>query len=126
MYFLTATLRPETFYGVVNAWVLPEGQYGAFRGINNEIYIMSPKSALNLSYQDRMPVTGQPECLMTVSGQELIGTPLKVRLGTSATFAIVCALRLPLHGKGGHGGGGGGGVVVACGITIHCHPHCLQ
>ena len=92
VYFLTATLRPETFYGVINAWVLPEGQYGAFRGVNNEIYIMSHKSALNLSYQDRMPVTGQPECLMTVSGQELIGTPLKVRPCTnSGTFAIVSA-----------------------------------
>ncbi len=78
VYFLTATLRGETFYGVVNAWVLPEGQYGAFRGLNNEIYIMSHKSALNLSYQDRMPVTGHPECLMTLLGQDLIGTPLKV------------------------------------------------
>ena len=91
MYFLTATLRGETFYGVVNAWVLPEGQYGAFRGLNNEIYIMSHKSALNLSYQDRMPLTGQPECLMTLSGQELIGTQLKVRLWTFVTCAIVIA-----------------------------------
>lgn len=78
VYFLTATLRGETFYGVVNAWVLPEGQYGAFRGLDNDIYIMSHKSALNLSYQDRMPVTGHPECLMTLLGQDLIGTPLKV------------------------------------------------
>ena len=85
VYFLTATLRGETFYGVVNAWVLPEGQYGAFRGVNNEIYIMSHRSALNLSHQDRMPVTGQPECLMTLSGQDLIGTPLKVIICISGT-----------------------------------------
>ena len=92
VYFLTATLRSETFYGVTNAWVLPEGQYGAFRGVNHEIYIMSHRSALNLSYQDRMPVTGQPECLMTVSGQDLIGTPLKVRLCPSGTLASISAL----------------------------------
>ena len=74
---MAATLRPETMYGQTNCWVLPEGQYGAFRGLNNEIYIMAHRSALNLSYQDRMPVTGQPECLLSVTGQDLIGTPLK-------------------------------------------------
>ena len=98
MYFLTATLRPETFYGVTNAWVLPEGQYGAFRGVNNEIYIMSHKSALNLSFQDRMPVAGQPECLMTVSGHELIGTPLKVGLGTSSACSVIFEKKL-VYGK---------------------------
>lgn len=76
--FLAGTLRPETMYGQTNCWVLPEGQYGAFRGLNNEIYIMTHRSALNLSYQDRTPVAGQPECLLTCTGQDLIGTPLKV------------------------------------------------
>ena len=75
---MAATLRPETMYGQTNCWVLPEGQYGAFRGLNQEIYIMAHRSALNLSYQDRMPVTGQPECLLNMTGQDLIGTPLKV------------------------------------------------
>ena len=79
VYFLAATLRPETMYGQTNCWVLPEGQYGAYRGVNNEIYIMTHRSALNLSYQDRMPVTGHPECLLPLLGQDLIGTPLKVR-----------------------------------------------
>ena len=65
-------------YGQTNCWVLPEGQYGAYRGLNNEIYVMTHRSALNLSYQDRMPVTGQPECLMSLLGQDLIGTPLNV------------------------------------------------
>lgn len=74
---MAATLRPESTYGQTNVWVLPEGQYGAFRGLHNEIYIMTHRSALNLSYQDRMPVTGQPECLLALTGQDLIGTPLK-------------------------------------------------
>jgi leucyl-tRNA synthetase len=37
VYLLAATLRPETMYGQTNCWALPEGQYGAFRGINNEV-----------------------------------------------------------------------------------------
>ena len=28
---MAATLRPETMYGQTNAWVLPEGKYGAYR-----------------------------------------------------------------------------------------------
>ena len=75
---MAATLTPESTYGQTNVWVLPEGQYGAFRGLNHEIYIMTHRSALNLSYQDRMPVTGQPECLLALTGQDLIGTPLRV------------------------------------------------
>ena len=27
---MAATLRPETMYGQVNCWVLPDGQYAAF------------------------------------------------------------------------------------------------
>ncbi|KAK9806349.1 hypothetical protein WJX72_010942 [[Myrmecia] bisecta] len=77
VFFLAATLRPETMYGQTNCWVLPEGKYGAFRGLNGEIYVMTQRSALNLSYQDRMPETGKPELLLELTGQDLIGTPLK-------------------------------------------------
>ncbi len=48
---LAATLRPETMYGQTNAWALPEGRYGAFKGLNDEVYIMTQRSAHNLSFQ---------------------------------------------------------------------------
>jgi leucyl-tRNA synthetase len=51
---MAATLRPETMYGQTNCWALPEGQYGAFRGLDGEVYIMTERSALNLSYQVRL------------------------------------------------------------------------
>lgn len=38
-------------YGQTNAWALPDGDYAAFRGLDNEIYVMTDRSALNLSYQ---------------------------------------------------------------------------
>ena len=78
VYFLAATLRPETMYGQTNCWVLPEGQYGAFQGLNNEIYIMTERSARNLSWQEKMPETGKPHNLLQLTGQDLIGTPLQV------------------------------------------------
>ncbi len=51
VFLLAATLRPETMYGQTNCWVLPEGQYGAFRGLNGEVWITTQRAALNLSYQ---------------------------------------------------------------------------
>lgn len=51
VYLMAATLRPETMYGQTNCWALPEGQYGAFRGLEGEVYVMTERSALNLSYQ---------------------------------------------------------------------------
>mmetsp|Transcript_17368 Transcript_17368/g.48365 ORF Transcript_17368/g.48365 Transcript_17368/m.48365 type:complete len:1080 (-) Transcript_17368:364-3603(-) len=76
VFLLAATLRPETMYGQTNCWALPDGKYGAYRGLGNEIYIMAERSALNLSYQDMMPTTGRPECILEVVGQDLMGVPL--------------------------------------------------
>ena len=43
--------RPETMYGQTNCWALPDGDYAAFRGLDGEVYVMTDRSALNLSYQ---------------------------------------------------------------------------
>ncbi|GMH38163.1 hypothetical protein BSKO_06047 [Bryopsis sp. KO-2023] len=77
VFFVAGTLRPETMYGQTNFWLLPNGEYGAYRGLNDEIYIMAERSALNMSYQELTPVRGEPECLLKVKGQDLIGAPVK-------------------------------------------------
>ena len=79
VFLLAATLRPETMYGQTNAWALPEGDYGAFRAPGGAVYVMTARSALNLSWQDRLPPTGAPECLLPLKGQDLIGVPLQAR-----------------------------------------------
>lgn len=76
VYLLAATLRPETMYGQTNCWALPTGEYGVYRGMNNELYVMTERSALNLSYQDRMPETGKPELVLSVQGSDLLGLPV--------------------------------------------------
>ncbi|KAF8060524.1 leucine--tRNA ligase [Scenedesmus sp. PABB004] len=63
VHLMAATLRPETMYGQTNCWALPEGRYGAFRGLGGEVYIMTHRSALNLSYQDLLGVPlSAPNC----------------------------------------------------------------
>jgi len=76
VYLMAATLRPETMYGQTNCWALPDGKYGAYRGHNDEIYVMAERSALNLSYQDLTPETGKPQMLLELTGQDLMGVPL--------------------------------------------------
>ena len=90
VFLLAATLRPETMYGQTNCWALPEGEYGAFRGPEGAVYIMTPRSARNLSWQDRLPPTGAPECLLPLKGQDLIGVPLAVRPAHALNIHPLC------------------------------------
>ena len=76
VFLLAATLRPETMCGQTNCWALPDGDYGVYKGMNNEYYVMTQRSAYNLSFQDRLPETGKPELVMRIKGADLLGLPL--------------------------------------------------
>lgn len=79
--FLTAaTLRPETMYGQTNCYLLPEGEYGAYLFQNNEVYIMSERSALGLAHQGYALEWGKVICLGKFLGSDLLGLPLKAPL----------------------------------------------
>jgi len=90
VYFVPATLRPETMYGQTNCFVLPEGEYGAYLvDAINEIFVMSARSARGLSCQVLAGTNdyytkefGKIECLETFTGHELLGLPLKAPLST--------------------------------------------
>ena len=77
VFLLAATLRPETMYGQTNAWVLPTGEYGAYAGPGGEVYVLCARAARNLAFQGRLPRGAtDPAPLLTVTGADLIGTPL--------------------------------------------------
>ncbi|XP_058735423.1 leucine--tRNA ligase, cytoplasmic-like [Vicia villosa] len=77
VFLAAATLRPETMYGQTNAWVLPDGKYGAFEINETEIFVMTRRAALNLAYQNHSRVPQKPTCLLELTGHDLIGLPLK-------------------------------------------------
>lgn len=77
VFLAAATLRPETMYGQTNAWVLPEGKYGAFEINDTEVFVMTYRAALNLAYQRLSHIPEKPTCLVELSGQDLIGLPLR-------------------------------------------------
>ncbi|XP_038685743.1 leucine--tRNA ligase, cytoplasmic [Tripterygium wilfordii] len=77
VYLAAATLRPETMYGQTNAWVLPDGKYGAFEINETDVFILSERAALNLAYQNFSRIPQKPTCLIELTGYDLIGLPLK-------------------------------------------------
>ncbi len=81
MFLMAATLRPETMYGQTNCWLLPDGEYGAYRGTGGSVFVMAPRAARNLAWQNGLPVDERntPQLLATARGRELMGTPLSVR-----------------------------------------------
>ncbi|KAM7257744.1 hypothetical protein ACFE04_013485 [Oxalis oulophora] len=83
VYLGAATLRPETMYGQTNAWVLPDGEYGAYEINETEILVMTERSALNLAYQKISRVPEKPTCLVKLKGSDLIGLPLKSPLSVN-------------------------------------------
>ncbi|BAU00433.1 hypothetical protein LR48_Vigan06g012600 [Vigna angularis] len=83
VFLAAATLRPETMYGQTNAWVLPDGKYGAFEINDSEVFVLAHKAALNLAYQNYSRVPEKPSCLLELTGRDLIGLPLKSPLSFS-------------------------------------------
>ena len=77
VFLAAATSRPETMYGQTNAWVLPDGKYGAFEINDTDVFILTERAALNLSYQKLSRVPEKPSCLAELTGHDLIGLPLK-------------------------------------------------
>ncbi|OVA14860.1 Aminoacyl-tRNA synthetase [Macleaya cordata] len=77
VFLAAATLRPETMYGQTNSWVLPQGKYGAFEINDTDVFIVTERAALNLAYQNLSRVPEKPTCLVELTGQDLIGLPLR-------------------------------------------------
>ncbi|XP_056172181.1 leucine--tRNA ligase, cytoplasmic-like isoform X2 [Syzygium oleosum] len=77
VFLAAATLRPETMYGQTNAWVLPDGKYGAFEINDTDVFIVAHRAALNLAYQRFSKIPEKPTCLVELTGYDLIGLPLK-------------------------------------------------
>ncbi|KAL9934387.1 hypothetical protein V8E36_006843 [Tilletia maclaganii] len=82
VFFVAATLRPETMYGQTNCFVGPTIPYGLFSINDKEIYICTERAARNMAYQGTMAERGNVEKLAEIKGSELVGSKIK------APFAI--------------------------------------
>ena len=94
VFLAAATLRPETMYGQTNAWVLPDGQYGAFEINDTDVFLVTKRAALNLAYQRKSRVLEKPTCLVELTGHDLIGLPLKSPLTSYPTIYVLPMLTI--------------------------------
>lgn len=50
VFLVAATLRPETMYGQTNCFIKPDGEYGVYEMVNDELFIVSQRAARNFSF----------------------------------------------------------------------------
>lgn len=81
IYFVAATLRPETMYGQTNCWLHPDIKYIAFETTKKaEVWIATRRAARNMSYQGFTAVNGEVKVIAELSGIELMGLQLTAPL----------------------------------------------
>ncbi|SOV04995.1 probable CDC60 - leucine--tRNA ligase, cytosolic [Ustilago sp. UG-2017a] len=81
VYFVAATLRPETMYGQTNCYVGPAIDYGAFQINDTDVYICTERAARNMAFQGTTKQRGQVNQLASLKGSQLIGTKIKAPFG---------------------------------------------
>ncbi|OQR81111.1 leucyl-tRNA synthetase, cytoplasmic [Achlya hypogyna] len=99
VYLAPATLRPETMAGQTNCFVLPDGDYGAFRINETDVFIISRRAARNLAHQEYSREWGVEECLLELKGWDLLGLPLSAPKAAYETVYTLPLLTISM-GKG--------------------------
>ncbi len=98
----TATLRPETIFGVTNLWVNPDEEYVLIELENGDRWIVGKKASERLKYQIEFKV------LNTIKGSDLVGryvcnpitgetVPILPASFVDASFATGVVMSVPAH-----------------------------
>src|SRR6201747_176259 len=82
VFFVPATLRPETMYGQTCCFVGPKIKYGVFKVSEKDFYVITDRAARNMAYQGIFPKNGVYEKVAEVVGAAgvctLVNAPLSV------------------------------------------------
>ncbi|CAI2172928.1 4836_t:CDS:10 [Funneliformis geosporum] len=80
IYFVAATLRPETMYGQTNCFVGIEINYGLFKINDTDVFICTHRAARNMAFQGYSEERGKVSQLAEVKGSLFIGTKVSAPL----------------------------------------------
>lgn len=89
VYFVPATLRPETMYGQTCCFVGPKVEYGIYKFGDNEYYFVSERAARNMAYQGISPTWGDYPCVAKLHGSDVIGTVVNAPLSVHKQIRIL-------------------------------------
>lgn len=102
VFFVPATLRPETMYGQTCCFVGPKITYGVFKVSDKEFYVVTDRAARNMAYQGIFPQNGVYEKVAELVGADCVGTlvnaPLSVH--TEGVYILPMETVLPTKGTG--------------------------
>lgn len=80
VFFVAATLRPETMYGQTNCFVGVDLEYGIFKVSETEAWICTDRAARNMTFQSLFEKKGEIKKLAELIGWNLVGVPLSAPL----------------------------------------------
>ncbi|GAB7350190.1 hypothetical protein MBLNU459_g0852t1 [Dothideomycetes sp. NU459] len=89
VYFVPATLRPETMYGQTCCFVGPKIPYGIFKVSDNEYYFVSERAARNMAFQGIFPKWGVFPQVAELQGSDVIGTIVNAPLAVHKEVRIL-------------------------------------
>lgn len=90
----TATLRPETIFGVTNLWINPDSIYIKV-SVDNEVWIISKKGAEKLRYLNR-----SVEIIEQLKGIDLLNIKVKVPIDNREVEILPASFVDPDNGTG--------------------------
>lgn len=88
IFFIAATLRPETMYGQTCCFVSPKIEYGIFDA-GDAYYITTERAFKNMSYQKLTPKRGFYEAVVKIMGKDLIGSRIQAPLSVYGELRIL-------------------------------------
>eukprot|EP00127_Corallochytrium_limacisporum_P006434 Clim_evm24s227 gene=Clim_evmTU24s227 len=77
VFLVAGTLRPETMYGQTNCWVRPDMDLCVWETKTGDLFVSTYRAARNAAFQDLSPEFGKVKIIKKVTGQDIMGIPLK-------------------------------------------------
>lgn len=107
VYFVPATLRPETMYGQTCCFVGPKITYGVFKVSENEFYVVTKRAAWNMAFQGTFFKSdsfardaSELPPILELTGTEVVGTLVSAPLSIHKQGVRILPMESVLPSKG--------------------------
>ncbi|EHK98238.1 putative Leucyl-tRNA synthetase, cytoplasmic [Glarea lozoyensis 74030] len=100
VFFVPATLRPETMYGQTCCFVGPKITYGVFKVSEKEFFVVTDRAARNMAYQGIFPENGVYEKVAELVGSACVGTLINAPLSVHKEGVRILPMESVLPTKG--------------------------